>query len=113
MKKLNFFPYYEPLLRSHIKTTTFRLTNPSVNEGDKIMLSIGWNEEEAIALHPAYIKRIYERRICDLNETDFEGESPDCKSVETTQLVMSCIYRTVLSVKDKIWIVKFEHRPED
>jgi len=43
MKKLNFYPYYESLPRSHTKTTTFRLTRPPFNEGDEVLLSTGWD----------------------------------------------------------------------
>jgi len=109
MKRLNFFPYYEDLLRSRKKTTTFRITRPSIKQGDRVMISIGWNEENATGLHPGLIKDLYIRRICDLDEYDFEGESPDCKSVEAARLVLSCIYRTILKPSDKIWVVKFNH----
>lgn len=109
MKRLNFFPYYECLLRSRKKTTTFRLTRPSFEKGDKVMLSIGWEKDNASDLHLCIIKDLYVRRIGDLNEYDFEGESPDCRSVEATRLVLSCIYRTILKPTDHIWVVKFDH----
>lgn len=111
MKRLNFYPFYEELLRSRKKTTTFRLGNPTLlKEGDDVILSIGWDETKVEDLHPAVVRAVYRRRICDLNELDFEGESPDCKSPRATRLALSCIYKTVLSENDEVWVVKFEHK---
>jgi hypothetical protein len=110
MKQLNFFPYYEEYLDSHIKTTTFRLDNSkSFKEGDEAMITIGWNEDGAMKLHPAKITKVYRKHISELNEFDFEGESPDCKSPEATKLVLSCIYKTVLKNDDEIFVIKFDH----
>ena len=114
MKKargVNFYPFYEELLRSGKKTTTFRLANrASLKEGDEVMLTIGWDENKAMDLHLARISDVYRRRIRDLNELDFEGESPDCQSPEAARLVLSCIYKTVLNTDDEVWIVKFDHK---
>jgi hypothetical protein len=111
MKQLNFYPFYEEYLRSRKKTTTFRLTSiPSFKEGDDVMISVGWEENKAINLHPGRIKKVYRRLIRDLNELDFEGESPDCKSREATKLVLSCIYKSVVRDDDEVWVVKFEHK---
>jgi len=108
--KLNFFPYYENLIRSKIKTTTFRLCNGSrYKEGDEVMLSIGWDEKKAFNLHKARISMVYSRRIRELNDFDFEGESPDCKSQEAAILVLGCIYKIVLTIDDEICIIKFIH----
>ena len=110
-KRLNFYPFYEEYLRSQKKTTTFRLaSHPPFKQGDKVMLSIGWEENKAVDLHQALIKEVYRRRIRNLNESDFEGESPDCKSPEATKLVLSCIYKTVLSDMDEVWVLKFDHQ---
>ena len=110
MKHLNFFPFYEDYLRSREKTTTVRLnTRASFKEGEEVIISVGWEEDKAIDLHAGTIRKVYPRRIRDLNKTDFEGESPDCKSPETARLVLSCIYRTVLSDNDEVWVVKFDH----
>jgi hypothetical protein len=73
------------------------------------MLSIGWEENNAIELHTALVRKVYPRLIGELNDLDFDGESPDCKSVEATKLVLGCIYKTKLSLKDRIWVVKFDH----
>lgn len=110
MKRLNFYPYYKEYLTSQLKTTTFRLHAPvQIQEGDEVMLSVGWNEDEANDIHPARITKVYRKRILDLIESDFDGESPDCKSPEASMLVLSCIYKTVLTQKNYVWIVKFIH----
>lgn len=111
MKQLSFYPFYEELLRSRTKTTTFRVGNhASLKRGDEVMLTVGWGDKERTDLHSAIIKNIYRRRICDLNEFDFQGESPDCKSPEATRLVLSCIYRRVLGPDDEVWVIKLEHK---
>ena len=110
MKILNFYPFYEEYLKSYVKTTTLRLTNAAnYKQDEEVIISIGWDEEDAIHLHTARIKKIYRRRICELKKIDFRGESPDCKSQETARLVLSCIYRTLLKNDDRIWVIKFEH----
>jgi hypothetical protein len=83
-----------------------------IQEGYEVMLSVGWNEDEARDIHLARITHIYRKRISDLVETDFDGESPDCKSPEASMLVLSCIYKTVLTQDDFIWVVKFIHIPQ-
>ncbi len=113
MNRLNFYPYYKEYLKSFRKTTTFRLSEKQpFEQGDKVMISVGWREDSAMDIHPATITEVYRKRICDLINIDFDGESPDCKSYEATQLVLSCIYRTVLKESDEIWIVKFSHCPQ-
>lgn len=110
MKRLNFFPIYEEYLRLKKKTTTLRLGDyASLKEGDDVMLSIGWQEDDAVVLHPGRIRKVYRRRIRDLNDIDFEGESPDCKTPETTRLVLGSIYRIKVRDDDEVWVVKFDH----
>lgn len=110
MKRLNFYPYYGEYLRSRTKTTTIRLTNSAVyRKGDEVMLSLGWTEDNTVDLHIVKIREIYRRYIKDLTEIDLEGESPDCKSSEAAKLVLSCIYKAVLSDEDEVWVVKFDY----
>ena len=54
------------------------------------------------------VSAVYPKRIESLAEEEFEGESPDCKDPETTALVLSSIYRTVVSTTDEVWVVKFK-----
>ncbi len=110
MKRLNFYPYYELLLRSREKTTTLRLRNrEALEEGDEVMLSVGWDENNAVHLHRGKIRRVYRRRVSQLSQEDLEGESPDCKTPASAQLVLSSIYRTVVGPDDEVWVVKFDH----
>lgn len=72
-------------------------------------ITIGWDESSAAPIGFAMIREVYERSLRDLTKNDFEGESPDCKSIESAKLVLSCIYKVSLNDNDKIWVVKFEH----
>jgi len=92
------------------KTTTFRVsTVQPYTRGEKVMLTIGWTKADAKELHPATIQEVYSRRLSELQEYDFRGESPDCKLPEATRLVLSGIYNKVLNNDDAIWVVKFSH----
>lgn len=114
LKRLNFFPYYEPLLRGREKTTTFRVGGPlPFIVGERVMLTVGWGEQDGLELHPARIINAYRRKISELSRQDFEGESPDCRDPEATRLVLGAIYRTVLRNDDEIWVVKFRHESPD
>ncbi len=110
MKRLNFYPYYEPYLGSREKATTLRLRKPpALEEGDEVILSVGWDENEAIDLHGGKISKVYRRRIDQLSQEDLEGESPDCNTRAAARLVLSSIYRTVVNPDDEVWVVKFDH----
>lgn len=110
MKTLNFFPYYEPYLRAGKKTTTFRVSRPiHFLEGTEVLLTLGWDEKAVTPLHHVTIEKIYAKQICQLDAQDFDGESPDCQSPETSALVLGAIYRKILRLTDQIWVVKFRH----
>lgn len=110
MKRLKFLPFYKRLIQNRDKTTTFRLNQPKeLQEGDEVVLTIGWEEENSEDICQAKIEKIYSKKIKELSEFDFKGESPDCKSREATRLVLSNIYKSVLSEEDKIWIIKFDY----
>jgi hypothetical protein len=109
MKTLNFFPYYEPYLLQRQKTTTFRLIRGDYQPGERVRLTIGWNNQETKVLHSVIIESVYEKAICDLAAIDFEGESPDCKNPDSTALVLSAIYRRTVTVDCVIWVVKFKY----
>lgn len=111
MQTLNFFPYYEPYLRDGRKTTTFRLGQPiHFLVGAEVLLTLGWDDKAVLPLHQVTIEKVYTKQICQLNALDFDGESPDCQSPETSALVLGAIYRKVLSLTDQIWVVKFSHK---
>lgn len=112
MKRLNFFPIYESILRERRKTTTLRLGNrESLREGDLAELTIGWDTKDATLLHIVRIESVSRRRICELTDEDLAGESPDCSTVEAAAMVVGCVYRTVLRPEDEVTIVKFSHLP--
>ena len=110
MRSLNFYPFYEYLLRSRQKTTTFRVNEPLLKKGDTAVLTVGWDESNALALGEIRISDVYKKRIADLDESDFEGESQDCKSREATKLVLSAIYRKVVTDADEVWVVRFMYK---
>jgi len=62
-------------------------------------------------LHGATVTSVYEKSIHELNALDFSGESPDCKTPEATALVLSAIYKQVITVDAKVRVVKFAHDP--
>ncbi len=110
MKKLSFLPFYEASLKTGAKRTTLRLGNEkSLDEGERVMLTSGWADSDVKDIHPAHIRKVYQRRISDLNASDLEGESEDCLSPEAARLVLSCIYRRVVRKEDLVWVIKFDH----
>lgn len=109
MRTLNFYPYYEPLLAANEKTTTFRLSDVDYMPGETVRLTVGWDENEGRHLHNAVIEQVYRKAIHELASSDFAGESPDCLTPEATALVLSCIYRRVVTVDQNIWVIKFRH----
>lgn len=109
MKILNFYPYYEPYLRSGSKTTTIRIHAPDFKKGEIVRLTVGWNEKEVRNLHQVEIVSLYSKCISSLEAADFEGESPDCREPEATALVLSSIYRMNVDDSARVWVVKFKH----
>ena len=110
LKNLNFYPYYEPYLRSRAKTTTFRIAQRApFQTREKLPITIGWDEANSAPIGFALIREVYEKPLRDLTEEDFAGESPDCRSIESAKLVLSCTYKASIDDNDKIWVVKFEH----
>lgn len=110
MKRLNFYPFYKELLSSKEKTTTLRIGDSDIfTPGEIALLSIGWDRNNATDLHKIEITQCYEKKISELVPHDFDGESPDCKSVSATKLVLSCIYKKVLSENHPVRVIKFKH----
>lgn len=109
MITLNFYPYYEDLLRRRSKTTTFRWEKPEFKPNDEVMITIGWTAGRRKSIHLGRIVSVYRKRIKDLTKADFAGESPDCQTPKATALVLSSIYRRRIKAESRIWVVKFEH----
>ena len=109
IKKINFFPYYENLLLKEKKTTTIRLSEKtSYLNGEIISVTIGWSKKNNSELYKAKITSSEIKKLKDLNKKDLIGESPDCKSTESIQYVLSCIYKKIISPNDKVSIIKFK-----
>lgn len=108
-KKLNFFPYYMPLLEKGLKTTTIRLgTNEKFHKDDLVTITIGWSEKESEPLNMVRILGVMLKKVKDLSEEDLEGESPDCSHKEAVEYVLSAIYRKIVSKEDYVTIIKWE-----
>jgi len=109
---LNFYPYYEKLLKDKLKWTTIRLGDQRTKfaVGDLVMLTIGWSENENnLKLYKVQIQEVYYKRIKDLNNDDLDGESPDCTSNKAIPFVISAIYRKVVSDEDYVTVIKWKY----
>jgi len=112
MKKLNFHPYYEKLLRDRKKWVTIRLGDQrnKYSQGETLTLTIGWSENEIIdKLGEIKIVETKHKRIKEINEVDLLGESPDCTQKEAIKYVLSAIYRKVVSNEDYVTIIKWSY----
>ena len=108
-KKLNFFPYYKPLLKSGLKTTTLRLgNNNKFDKSDLVTITVGWSERNSQPLYIAIISNVIYKKIEDLSEEDLEGESPDCTHRDSIEYVLSAIYRKIVSREDYITVIKWK-----
>lgn len=110
MKQLNFYPYYRDLLADGAKTTTIRLSNhEEFVSGDEVSITVGWDLNSGEHLRYGEIVKVYKKRIRDLTDADFEGESPDCKEPEPTAMVLGAIYRKEVTLDDEVVVVKFTY----
>ena len=112
MKILNFYPYYDNLLREKSKWTTIRLGDQrsKFSVGQIAMLTIGWVENEANAkLGQVEITSVDYKRIEDLTEEDIHGESPDCTKKDSIAFVISAVYKKVVTNKDYVTIIKWKY----
>src|SRR2546428_9639340 len=98
---LNFYPYYEDLIRNHNKFTTLRLGNRT-NEftvGDLVDITVGWDATKTNQLRKigqAALTSVETKQIAELAEDDLKGESPDCKEKSAVKYVLGSIYRRVV-----------------
>ena len=109
--RLNFFPQYEELLSSKVKSATARLGDASqrFQIGQKVELTVGWDLENAKAIADGVIKDLLVKKLKDVTAHDLEGESPDCSDRNTMKLVLSSIYRTVVTDNDCVSIIKWRY----
>jgi hypothetical protein len=112
MKTLNFYPYYEKLLRERNKWVTIRLGDQRKKyaSGDEATITIGWNENENSAkLEQIRILEVNYKKIGDITKDDILGESPECRQKEAIPFVLSAIYRKIVSDEDYVTILKWEY----
>lgn len=112
MKKLNFHPYYERLLRDRRKWVTIRLGDQrnKYPQGEIMNLTVGWSENEIDDnLGNVKIVEAKYKKIEEIVDMDLIGESPDCTHKDAIEYVLSSIYRQVVSKKDHVTIIKWEY----
>lgn len=110
---LNFYPYYEELLRKNKKNATIRLVDDAnYRKGEVASITIGWVEDFCTELFKAKIISTKTKKIGDLSKRDLEGESPDCKSPDVIPYILGCIYKKVLTSSDKVRVIKFQRISE-
>ncbi len=110
MKRLNFYPYYRQLLADGVKTTTIRLSNrEAFKPGDQVSVNVGWDLENSTHLRDGEIVKVYRKKVRDLSDVDFKGESPDCQAPEPTAMVLGAIYRKEVKLDDEVVVVKFKY----
>ncbi len=107
--RLNFFPYYEDLLKRRLKTKTIRLGDESwkYKKGQVLNLTCGWNESQSLALGRVMITGVWVAPISSLKDSDLDGESPDCLTTKAVPYVLSAIYRQIVSPKDTITMLQW------
>ena len=114
MTNLNFYPYYEQLLRRKEKYTTIRLGDrrSDYHVGDIVTITIGWNEKSESNITPickAQIIDVMYKPVKNIIVDDLKGESPDCSLKESIPFVLSAIYRRVVTEKDYVTIIRWKY----
>jgi len=114
MNTLNFYPYYEQLLKRKEKSTTIRLGDKrsEYRVGDIVTITIGWNEKsqhDVTEICKAQIISVLYKTIKNITENDLKGESPDCFSKESLPYVLSAIYRRAVTENDFVTIIHWKY----
>lgn len=112
MTKLNFYPFYEKLLREKKKQVSIRLGDQrsKYQVGEEVDLTVGWNEEgKEFMISRVLITNVNFKRIKEIINTDIDGESPDCSNKEQIPYILSAIYRKVVSEDDYVTIIKWKY----
>jgi len=111
MANLNFYPFYERLLRERKKCVTIRLGDQRSKYyvGEEVNLAVGWNEEASKLVDRVRITNVDFKRIEEIVESDIDGESPDCTSKKQIPYVLSAIYRKVVTEQDYVTIVRWKY----
>jgi hypothetical protein len=112
MTALNFYPYYEQLLKRREKHATIRPGDrrSEYHVGDIITITVGWGKEnEPKEIGKAQITNVQYKTMRNIAENDLEGESPDCSSKEAIPYVLSAIYQRVLTESDFVTIIHWKY----
>ncbi len=108
---LNFYPYYEHLLKERRKTKTVRLGDQvsKYHNGAIVKLTCGWNPTDAVVLAKIKIMDVFSAPIASLKDEDLLGESPDCLTVVAVPYVLSAIYRKVVNESDVVTVIRWAY----
>lgn len=114
MTSLNFYPYYERLLRRKEKYTTIRLGDrrSEYNVGDLVTITVGWDEKnksDIKSIGRAQITHVVYKPVKDITKRDLKGESPDCSSKKSVPYVLSAIYRRVITDNNFVTIIRWKY----
>jgi hypothetical protein len=108
---LNFYPYYEELLRRKQKTKTIRLGDQTSKYtiGKHLTLTSGWNSTDIVEVGSIEVLDCYSKPIRSLTDSDLQGESPDCLKAQAVPFVLSAIYRRVVSEDDLVTVIRWTY----
>lgn len=108
---LNFYPYYEKLLRERRKTKTIRLGEQTSRYPKEKLLTLtcGWTPRKASVLGQIKVLDSFSAPIRSLKDADLEGESPDCLRVEAIPYVLSAIYGKVVTEDEMVTVIRWAY----
>jgi len=108
---LNFYPYYEKLLKEKRKTKTIRLGDcAAIYPKERLLtLTCGWTPRKASVLGQIKVLDAFSKPIKLLRNEDLKGESPDCLTVEAIPYVLSAIYRKVVTENDIVTVIRWAY----
>ena len=109
MTTLNFAPPYERWLREGSKTTTLRLGHrlkPGV--GEIVEVTVGLADGMRKSVGRARIIQVKYLSLAALTDDDLQGESPDCRTVESAGRVLCAIYDRDLDPNEALTLIRFQ-----
>lgn len=109
MTSLNFAPRYEALIKDGRKTTTLRLGyRLEPRAGQVVDLTIGDSDCKPKHVGQASIIQVKYLTVATLTDDDLEGESPDCRSVDSAVKVLGEIYAHQIEPHDALTLIRFQ-----
>src|SRR2546427_539249 len=109
--RLNFFPQYEELLSSKMKSATVRLGDARLrfHIGQRVLITVGWDQKNGKIVTYGILNELFVKRLKDITDRDLLGESPDCVNRDAVKYVLSSIYRTVVTDNDYVSVIKWQY----